>query len=328
LLEIFRRAEIGPAARWGVALLVLAVQVLGYLQSYYPRQNTVADAPEIARAIRVVTAPDDVLLGFGMNWSSILPYFSERRAVMVPDRFARDDAAIQQAIARVGAEHITAVVMFRLTQPGPEAFAPWLKKLGMDENPFMQTGEFNVYLRKDREPDALKKLASFPFKDVLLYGGQLNAAGQKPGVLYWVEQVPDRKIFSMMKPEPVRVTVPFGLGAEMLEGRYVFTAHSTSEVEIPAPAGARFITAQFGLNPAVYDRSDGIVVEIVNQSVNAGPQELFHRYLRPNVIKGDQGVQEVTLETTQPLTGTVRFRILPGGGPNFDWAYWAKIEIR
>ncbi|MDB6127109.1 MAG: hypothetical protein JWM35_1005, partial [Verrucomicrobia bacterium] len=164
------------------------------------------------------------------------------------------------------------------------------------------------------------------FKDVLLEQGQLAPAGP-PQLIFWTDQIKDRKIFSMMSPEPVKVTVPFGLGAEMIEGRYVFSAQSTSEVEIVAPANSRHISATVGLNPAAYDRSDGIEVVIIYAPAGGGRQELYRRYLRPAVVKADQGPQEISLETTGPMSGSVLFRIQPGGGPNFDWGYWAKIEV-
>jgi len=329
LQAMFAHPGASGIARWGAAAAVLAAQVGGYFAAYHARQSApVTEAPEIARALQRVTRPDDVILGFGLNWSPILPYYSERRGLMVPDRYAQDDAAVARALANLGSARVGAVVLFRLGSPGPERFARWLERLGMDETPLLQTGEYSIHVRKDSLPDALKALADFPLKDLLLYQGQLAPPGQKPPLVYWADQVADQRIFSMMSPAPRKVTVPFGLGAEMLEGRTVFTAHSTSEVEIPAPTGAHHIVAAFGLNRAVYDRSDGIEVEIVHVAPSGGRQQLYRRWLRPAVLKGDQGVQEITLETVAPLDGSVLFRILPGGGPNFDWAYWSKIEVR
>ena len=47
----------------------------------------------------------------------------------------------------------------------------------------------------------------------------------------------------------------------------------------------------------------------------------------PAVVKGDQGPQDISIDTSMPLNGAVLFRVLPGGGPNFDWGYWAKIDV-
>ena len=329
LQQVFADPRVPGLGRWGIVLLVLAAQLSGYLSDYYPRQVAPAtEPPELARVLNRATRPDDVILGFGLDWASILPYYSERRALMVPNRYLRDDETIGRAIANLNPLHVGAVVLFRLGQPGPDYFAPWLRKLGMDEIPFAQTGEYTVHLRKDLLPPALQALAHFPFKDVLLYQGRLGPPGQPPPLVYWTDQVADRhRLFSMMRPEPVKVTVPFGLGTELLDHRTVFVAQSTSEIEFRAPPAAHHITATYGLNPAAYALSDGIEVEIVHQAPNSGPQQLYHHYLRPAVIKDDQGLQEISVETVAPLDGSVLFRILPGGSPDYDWAYWAKIEI-
>ena len=57
---------------------------------------------QIAEAIRTGTTAQGVVVAFGQDWSSELPYFSGRRAVMIPDwasdevlaSLAADDAAL------------------------------------------------------------------------------------------------------------------------------------------------------------------------------------------------------------------------------------------
>ncbi|HTO02415.1 MAG TPA: hypothetical protein VL069_01880 [Opitutus sp.] len=326
--QLLDRVDFPFAARIAVVLLALGTQFSGYLRTYYKPQITAeTEAPELARAIRHVTQPTDVLVGFGMHFSSILPYYSERRAMMVPDAFSRDDAAIAQALEKLGSLRVAMVILFRLTQPEPAFFAPWLQKLAMDETPFLQTGEYTVHIRKDMLPDALKALAEFPLKDVLLYEGRIARAGEKPPLVFWTDQLADRTPFSMMSPQPVKVTVPFGLGAEPVEGRLGFAAHTPTVIEITSPAGARTIRVEFGLNPDAYERSDGVEFEIVLVRPNASTQRLYHRHLQPAVLNGDRGPQSVVLEPAGSLEGTLLFRTLPGGSPNFDWAYWSKISV-
>jgi hypothetical protein len=40
---------------------------------------------ELSQVIRAMTGPDDVIIVFGHGWSSELPYYSERRGIVVPD---------------------------------------------------------------------------------------------------------------------------------------------------------------------------------------------------------------------------------------------------
>lgn len=316
-------------ARMTVVLVVLASQFTGYLHTYYHPQITSAkNPPDLALAIERATPKDEVLVGFGLHWNPVLPYYSKRRAVMVPDEFVRDEGAITRALANLGSTRVAAVILSRLTQPGPEFFAPWLKKLSMDENPFLQTGEYTVHLRKDLLPSALKALAGFPLGDVLLYQGQLAKPGEKPPLIFWVDQITDRSVFAMMTPQPDKVIVPFGLGAEVIEGRPSFLAHTPTEIEIPVPSGAVHVSADFGLNPAAYDKSDGVEFEVILLRPNGWRQKLFSRVIQPALLAGDRGRQTFNVETAAPMEGRLVFRTLPAGNPNFDWAYWSRIDVR
>lgn len=329
LKRLLEQPQWSFGARLGIVLVALATQFTGYLRTYYqPQITAAAEAPEFSLALRQVLKPDDVFVGFGMNWNSLIPYYSERRAMMVPDKFARDDAAINKALANLGTARIAAVLLFRPGEPKPEFFTPWLKKLNMDENPFLQTGEYSLHIRKDLLPEALKALAGFPLKQTLLYQGLLGKQGDKPPLIFYTDQVADKSVFSMIHPAPVKTIVPFGLGAEPVEGRLTFAAHTPTDIEIAPPAGAHHIEAEFGMNPGAYEQSDGVDFEVVLVQPSGARQTLFRRSLQPALLSGDRGFQKLTLDTATPLVGTLLFRTLPGGNPNFDWAYWAKIEVR
>jgi hypothetical protein len=330
LRDLLTRTSLAPGLRLGLVAMVLVAQVAGYLRFYHPMQVTASpQAPELARAIALATQPDDVLVGFGLDWNPVLPYYSGRRAVMVPNRFIRDEPAIERALAGLGPTRVGAIVIARLGQPGPEFFTPWLRKYSMDETPLLQTGEYSVHVRKDMLPDALRALAKMHFKDVLLYQGQLAQRGEQPRVLFWIDQLADRSMFAGMHPQPVKVTTPFGLAAETLDGRKVFNANTTTEIEIPAPPGARRISAEFGINPGAYASTDGVEFEVVHIHLTGAKHVLFHRWLQPGVLATDCGAQTLSLESADPLDGSLLFRTLPGPNHNgdYDWSYWAKIEI-
>lgn len=327
--RLLEQTQWSLGVRMLIVVLALATQFTGYFKVYRPLQMSAAtEPPEFALAIRQVVSAEDALVGFGMHWSSLLPYYSERRALMVPDKYSRNDEAITQALANLGNTRVGGVVVFRLGQPGPEFYNPWLKKLGMDENPFLQTGEYTLHIRKDHLPDALKALANYPLKQVLLYQGLIAKPGEKPPVIYYTDQVADKSMFSMMSPTPLKTLVPFGLGNDTVNGHKTFTAHTPTEIEIVAPPGAKRIEARFGIHPGAYDGTDGVEFEVVVAAPSGARQTLYRRLLMPGALVGDRGEQSLVLETTSGITGSVLFRTLPGGSPNFDWAYWSKIEVR
>jgi hypothetical protein len=330
LRQLFRREAIPLAGRLGVVVLVIISQFAGYRRVYATAQAHAAPEPPIvARAIKQVTDPDDILVGFGMNWSPVLPYYSERRAIMVPDAKLHDDVTIARALARLGPARVAALVVNRGVGPSPDSFARWVSKLEMDPIPLFSTGEQYVFLRKDMITRALQRLQNAKL-DIYLYDGNVGKPGAQPRIVFRPEAVKDQSLFAGMHPRPSKVTVPFGLSQEPIAGRLVFNAPASSDVEIPAPAGAHRIHAEFGINPAAYAQSDGVEFEIVYLPRVGYPVPLYRRLVQPWLLKTDQGLQQVELECAQPLDGAVVFRTGPGpmNQANSDWSYWAGIDIR
>jgi hypothetical protein len=80
--------------RWGaraggvaLALFVLAM-LLGFRRDVLPRLDPLAigmRTPTLAAYARTHTAPDDVILGIGLEWNSEVPYYATRRAMLVVD---------------------------------------------------------------------------------------------------------------------------------------------------------------------------------------------------------------------------------------------------
>jgi hypothetical protein len=111
-------AALERGGRWswlggGLFLLVSAACLVRYERDFYPRLASDSDAlPEIrtvADSVKKITQPHDVLLILGLEWSPSIPYYSHRRALMIPGEFLQDllqkpaDWAKRLAPRRVGA---------------------------------------------------------------------------------------------------------------------------------------------------------------------------------------------------------------------------------
>lgn len=331
LQRVFENPSFPLAARLGVVILALAAQIAGYLEIYRePQTRAKGGPPDLALAMERATNPDDIILGLGMNWDATMPYYSHRRAMMIADDWIKDDATIHKALKNLEPAHPTLALVRRGGDFGPEHFASLLTELNMDAQPLFQTGEYAVFIRKERLPDALKALKDFRLGEVYLYNGQLAPAGDQPHVMYWVDQLPNRaQLFEHVSPQPIKMTVPFGISIEMIDKNLVLNAHATTEIEIVPPAGARHIRAEFGLNPAGYDKSDGVLVEVVAAQDNGYRQILYSRLIQPATIAQDRGIQVVSVDTLTPIQGHVLFRTSPGpsNSANFDWTYWKSIKV-
>jgi hypothetical protein len=78
----------GRYRRCGNCLLVTVVVVAAwrYTRDYYPKQaGNHLQAANVGDAIRRITRPDDVILILGCDWSPEIPFYSQRRAMMIPD---------------------------------------------------------------------------------------------------------------------------------------------------------------------------------------------------------------------------------------------------
>jgi hypothetical protein len=92
-------AALERGGRWswlggGLFLLVSAACLVRYERDFYPRLASDSDAlPEIrtvADSTKKITRQDDVLLILNLAWSPTIPYYSHRRALMIPGEFLQD----------------------------------------------------------------------------------------------------------------------------------------------------------------------------------------------------------------------------------------------
>jgi hypothetical protein len=99
------RERFGEGTSLAVLVLAGVLMLLGFGRDFAPAILDPQPHPqtiELAANARAHTKPDEVLLIFGMDWTSEVPYYAARRAMMVPDfvtaeqlqRMASDPASI------------------------------------------------------------------------------------------------------------------------------------------------------------------------------------------------------------------------------------------
>jgi hypothetical protein len=80
------------AGRWAgltAVLLVCVLMLIGFRREFLGR--LLWQGPDVTRPMALAdharrhTSPDEVLLGFGLDWSAEVPYYAQRRAMLVPD---------------------------------------------------------------------------------------------------------------------------------------------------------------------------------------------------------------------------------------------------
>lgn len=158
--------ERGGVYRRGAAYLLvvlLAVSALRYLQYFYPKQslNRLQEV-DVARTVRRVTRPTEVLLIVGCDWSPEIPYYSGRRALMIPDWKTVSFRSLPTYLQRLEGTPVGALV---IREDAPRRFEPdelrqTLAALALNPEPVSTDGTYTVYARQGRP--AIDEAASLP----------------------------------------------------------------------------------------------------------------------------------------------------------------------
>jgi hypothetical protein len=135
----------------GIAIFVActAIAVAGYYRRFYDAQRTNAREPvDTARVVKGLTLPEDVLLVFGEDWSSEIPFYAERRALMWPQWMPQSIGSqpLREAIAKLGERSIGAVLACQAAKRRSSA-AQIASALGLSPIPRHENGLCVIYAR-------------------------------------------------------------------------------------------------------------------------------------------------------------------------------------
>jgi hypothetical protein len=334
LVGIWDSDRLPLPAKWAAIILVLGGQLTVYYQDYGPYQRRELPAPPALAALaRAVVPKGDFLIIYGWDWNSLLPYYAERRAVMVPRGRERETRILDDIVHSLPADRLSSLIIHQEDTgfATPVFVRERLNRFLLAPAPFASSVDGDLYLREDWIPAALAAIKGRTFPGVTI-----NAL---PGRTPDEERMRDAALvnddLSMLSPRPVRARGLFGLSIGTEAGRKVLLAHPFSEITIIPPAGATRIEAEAGLADASFapgnaSPSDGITFEIFELAAGNAHRTLFRRDLDPAREPADRGPQPIQINLPAPLAGNLVFRITPGPNNNLnsDWAYWARIDIR
>jgi len=315
-------------AGWSLLLLTLGTGFFTYSRGYYrliPANET--RVPELSRALRAVTRPDDVLVIIGQDWNPVLPYTAERRALMLPFPLENNREAQAAALARLTHDTVGALVATGPQRYRADLLQPVIRQFGLSSSPVLTGPVTDVYLPSAKLGAAVPVLAGLD-----LHQHHIDTRGQRIAVA----EMPagTARFFTMMTPGPREVAAQFGIGLNPLGDREVFGAHPANELVFSTPPGARRLRAGFGLLPGAYADSakptDGVLFEVLLQTPGGQLQLLAERLLTPATRETDRGTQEFDLELPAGTSGDLILRTGPGPANNFgfDWAYWSFVTIK
>lgn len=320
--------------RWlSAALMVvpLAAFFASYRAEYFQLQSVRSlGGSGLTEAIRTLTPPKSVIIVVGADWSPIIPYYSERRALLIRRGLENDSAYLDRALADLAGEDVSALILTG-DQRGNHRLALRIgERLGLDPEITFSHATADVYVAKfyrDTVIDWLNRPHGFEQVSTTRQPAP-KSSGPTPTA---VTPEIGRTLFAMVSPAPCRVQATHGTPLLEFENGHVLSAHPDSDLWVPPPAGATRIACEFGLLPGAYlgeSRTNGVEFLVLGQLADGSTRELFRRVLQPADHEADRGVQTTAFDY-QPRAGeTIVFRTRDNGHPAFDWAFWRRIEIK
>lgn len=286
----------------------------------------------VAEIVQRTTGPEDVVAAFGLDWNGELPYYSERRAIMVPHHRIDDVEAFVRSVQSLGPRRVGAVVFAGSLQSSPHFVKPRIELLNLEAEPIAETNVMALYLRKDLHERALGILRGNNYPGV-----QLNLARTAAPTETKAEHNLDTpewraRLAPVFEPLPSVFRSVFAPAMSELEGKPILGTHAPNEISIPVPEGARHIRALGGLIPDAYTNghmTDGIVLQVINELPHGERRVLLERTVTPGARVEDRGSQLLKFDSETPLRGSIVLRVDPGPSKsvNFDWAYWRSVRI-
>ncbi len=136
--------------------LFLFVMYRTYLLGYYPiqKKNVVSHQP-LARAIQTYTDPQGILLIYGLDWSSVVPYYSQRRALMDRDDLPFTHVVFQRALKELGSETISAMVLSGNKRYDRDFINDRIQNLALWPTPVFSDQTVDLYITRQRHERAL-----------------------------------------------------------------------------------------------------------------------------------------------------------------------------
>lgn len=332
LAALWDEPRLPQVARVTLVAVFFGAQLLIFHRGYadYLRRAP-TPTPGVAEVIRATTPEDGVILVYGWDWNGLVPYYAQRRAIMVPDGRHEEAAVLEDILKQLPPRRIVGVVVHT---DALRAATPFLRakidRFALSRAPIATSEQGDFYLTEDLAAAAVAKLAGRTFNGVALN----LAASSEPAFAADKPVDPALLALPIFSPAPRAARTQFGMSVGQAEGRPVLHAHAPCELEFTPPAGARAIRAVCGLPDAAWNGgpavTDGVGVEIFERLPNGQHRTLLRRTLDPAHVAGDRGPQQLELPAAGPFTGTVVFRLTngPQGSTTNDWSYWSSIEFR
>ena len=318
--------------RWTMVVALPLALLANYRRVYYDLQSVPSPGGTgLTEALKHYTPPGSVIIVAGADWAPIIPYYSQRRALMIRRGLEYDRAYIERAFDDLADENVSALVLARGESNREELMRRAASKFKLDTQVTFSHPTADVYLSSFCRENFLLRFLNDHYDQIT---SNARPAGPMPdgSPPVAVPRAVAATAFKMISPAPTRCRFTYGFALWPEGGADVLGAHPDTDLWVPAPAGAKRIVWEFGIFPDAYERdgekTDGVEFIVVGEEPDGRRREILRRLLDPVASPADRGRQRVDIPYQPEAGETLVFLTRPNANPLFDWAYLSRIEIR
>jgi hypothetical protein len=341
---VFQNARLPRVLAFGLWSLLLANQALTFLDFHYPRYRDAGSGGSLADSLKEVLRPDEVIVVAGDDWSSIFPFFTGRRALMIRSGWQDDHAYLRSAFAGLKGEDVGALVLFEDQEENAPLIQLARETFDLGPQPLLRWRHGGrravAYLPRRIQPDALVELgrtngfANLKINPAAL-AGENPLAGRQTDYASLLKR--HQRYFASMHPRPVRFYSSFRpeLWNAGQPDKERFAANPDLQLRFALKPGRHRLRTDLGLEPGAWenvkpaDASDGVGL-IARACFPDGRAEILHELtINPAANPAERGPRFV--DWTFDLLAGAELELAvtagPAGNGARDWASLGPVRI-
>ncbi len=319
--------------RTGFILLPLTAQLANYWQSYRVLQIIPSHGGTgLTHALKAYLPPDSVMIIAGADWFAAVPYYAERKALMIRNGLEEDSIYLQRAFEDLADEDVAALILQGEERGNTVVRDLAVARFNLDPTPTFSHPTGDVYMHRLYRSDVLHRLTHHDRYDAVKPGERahlLPVDTQRRTIL----PATARRAFPMISPAPYQYV--FGYGYSLIpraNARPVLGTHPNSDVWIRPPAGSSRIEWEFGFFEEIFKNpeamTDGVEFIITAESADGTLRQLYRRHLDPLREAPDQRVQYLSLEYKAEPGESLVFSTRGHQHLAFDSVYWSRLVVK
>lgn len=340
---LFQSARLPRAGAFAVWLLLLAVQTLTFLDFHYPSMRDAGNGGGLAEGLKKVLRPDEVIVVAGDDWSSIFPYFTERRALMIRSGKQNEPDYLRAAFADLRGEDVGALVLFEDQEENQTLIEIARAAFDLAPHPLLKWRHGGrravAYLPQRIQPDARVEFGrTNGFANLKIEPEQDEAnplVGQTTAYATLLKR--HQRLFAGMNPRPVRFYSSFrpDLWDRGVPASERFAANPDLQLWFTLPPGRHRLHTSLSIVPGAWenvkpaDASDGVTLVARAWFSEKHMEVLQMRHIDPAARPADRGVQEIDWSFDLPAGAELELAVTPGPAKNGarDWASLGPVRI-